>query len=231
MAPENKIPADISQPSLFDLGESSTGIIEFFPQLWGIADMLVSSDTTGKREALAQLEEIDAARFSPLVAYLLTTFLDDSDLELRTVVVRILGRVLGLDQDSRPAPDNVRQCLYQALSQMRTRRVYALLQVSRENGDLEPEVARLLNVCSYAGTHLADIGVSRKNPIVIRREAIKFIGRVGYLDALTTLERLSARLEARQNGQQALPFAPHGDEDEADLLPELRSALRVLRSP
>lgn len=231
MAPENKIPADISQPSLFEIGESSTGMIEFFPQLWGIAEMLVSSDTTGKREALAQIEEIDAARFSPLVAYLLTTFLDDPDMALRAVIVRILGRVLGPDAKGRAAPDNVRHCLYQELSQMRTRRVYALLQVSREVEALAPEIGRLLNTCSYAGTHLADIAVSRKNPLVIRREAIKYIGRVGYLDALPSLERLSSRLEARQNGQQTLPFAVPGDEDESDLLPDLRATLNVLRSP
>ena len=57
------------------------------------------------------------------------------------------------------------------------------------------------------------------------------IGRVGFLDALSSLERLENKLETRLNGQKTMPFAPPPSLDEADLLPAIRMALNSLRIP
>ena len=57
------------------------------------------------------------------------------------------------------------------------------------------------------------------------------IGKVGYLDALPALARLEGRVEARLFGQKAMPFASHEKPNEAELLPAIQDALRVLRAP
>ena len=94
------------------------------------------------------------------------------------------------------------------LGRMRTREIYALLQLLAYNPELTPQVGKLMNACPYAGNHLADLAASRKAPLEIRRYAIRLAGEVGYCDVIPTLERMLARLESRVNGQQAMAFAP-----------------------
>jgi hypothetical protein len=96
--------------------------------------------------------------------------------------------------------------------------------------DIFESTAKLLNASPYAGTHLIDISVSKRTPIEIRRKALCLIGAVGYIDALPALERMAARLEARVNGQQIMPFAPQSNVEDIDLLPDLRNAIASLRS-
>jgi hypothetical protein len=60
---------------------------------------------------------------------------------------------------------------------------------------------------------------------------VRFVGRVGYVDAIQALERIALRLEARLNGQQAMPFLPMMGVDDTALLPDVRAALFQLRSP
>jgi hypothetical protein len=57
------------------------------------------------------------------------------------------------------------------------------------------------------------------------------IGRVGYLDAIAALEKIENRLEARLNGQRAMPFASNPRSEESDLLPAIRETIDILRSP
>jgi len=96
---------------------------------------------------------------------------------------------------------------------------------------MTPQVSRLMNSCPYAGRHLADLAVSRKAPLEIRRFAIRLAGEVGYCDVIPTLERMLARLESRVNGHQAMAFAPPASMDDADLLPDVKGALAKLSSP
>lgn len=219
------------QPPLFDLGESSTGVAEFFPKVWSAAEGLTKADLKERKVALNYIEESSVARISPLIVYLLTTRINDPDIQIRSQVVRILGDVLSVDVDGNPAPEEVRYHLRNHLSQMRTRQIYALLQVLTHDGNLEPQVAKLFNACPYAGTHLTDIVSSRKTPIDIRLKAVILIGRVGFVDAIPALERLLSRLESRLNGQQSLPFAPKTATEETNLVPSIQTTLILLRSP
>lgn len=218
------------QPLLFDL-EESTAKIELFPTVWVAAEGLTSPDASVRHEALGELMKLNAPRFSPLVAYLLASRLTDPEIHFRAQIVKSLGDILSPDEDGRPAPEDVRQTLAAYLAQMRTRHTFALLQVLVEDPSLERHVANLLNACPYAGNHLADILSDRKSPLAVRKQAGKMIGRVGFLDAMPALERLSSRLEARMNGQRSMPFAPTSPREELDLLPIIQTAMMLLRAP
>lgn len=172
--------------------------------------------------------ELDAPRLSPLVASILATRLVDPDFDLRFRVVRALGEVLSPSDPAKGTPEPVRLHVKFYLSHMRRREVYSLLQVADQYLAAESDVAALLNVCSYAGVALADIVSDRKASLATRRQAINFIGRVGFIDAIPALEKLAERLESRMNGQQTMPFAPPSESDEKALLPAVQAALALL---
>ena len=220
-----------SQPTLFDLGETSQGPLELFPAIWHLSEGMISSDVAVRRTAIKQMVETDAARLLSLVAYLLTTRIIEPDTGIRATVIAALSDILLPDRDGLPPSESVRQILTSYLSQMRTRQIYALLQVLPDRPALEQGVARLLNACPYAGNQLTDILASRRVPIEIRRYAVRLIGLVGYLDAIPALERQLARLESRLNGQQSMSFAPVDMVEDAVLIPDIRRALAFLQSP
>ncbi|MBN2146036.1 MAG: hypothetical protein JW726_01565 [Anaerolineales bacterium] len=227
----NPLSLETAQPALFEYGEAATGTLELFPAVWSAAEELVSPESSTRHKGLDRLLEMGAARLSPLVAYLFATRLSDTDLHLRVRVVYALGSLMVPDVKGYVAPEPVRRYLAQALSQMRTRQIFALLEVAVEDPGAANVVARLLNACPYAGSHLAEILVERKNPVPIRRTAARLIGLVGYLDAIPALERLLSRIEARRAGQQSMPFAPPTASDEADLYPAIKEALARLNAP
>ncbi|HEX9028950.1 MAG TPA: hypothetical protein VF823_07240 [Anaerolineales bacterium] len=221
----------LSQPPLFELGEPSAETLELFPAVWAAAELLVSPEAPRRRSGLERLAELKAARVSPLVAYLLATRLLDPELELRGRVVRLLDTVLSADDQGRLAHPAVRQALTGWLVTMRTRPIYALLQVAESDPSLDGPVTNLLNACPFAGSQLASLLAERKTPLSIRRQAARFIAMVGYLEAVPTLERLETRLASRQEGQQAMPFLPPDPTDEVALLPAVQAALNSLRAP
>jgi hypothetical protein len=211
--------------------EESKGNVELFPAVWSAVEDLTLSDPKVRWDALDRLLSLNAQRFSPIVAYILVTRLAEPDLALRARIVQALGEVLVPDAEGQPAPDEVRKSLAYYLSHMRTRRIYSLLQVAAYDPDLMGHVARLLDPCPFAGSHLLDILSDFKAPMEIRQQAADMIGRVGYLDALPALDRLAAKLEARLNGQKSMPFAPPSMGAEQDLLPAVRRAIDLLRAP
>lgn len=219
------------QLKFFDIGESSPGIVELFPAVWTSAEALTTSDAATRLWALDRLEEMDAARLSPLVAYLLVTRLTDPNIELRTRVVQILGDLLSPGNQDKLSSDAHRNHLKSCLYQIRTREIFALLQVIVHNPSTEKQVACLLNASPFAGTHLVEILASRKVPLTIRQRAARIIGLVGYVDAIPALERIATRLESRLNGQQMMSFIPSGGVDDNTLLPEVISTLDILHSP
>jgi hypothetical protein len=220
------------QPAFIEVAETSIGVAELFPAVWNAAEGLTSPITRIRSEALDRLLELGAPRLSPLVAYLLATRLIDPDISLRYRVIQILGELLALDEQGRLAPEPVRRHLSGYLAQMRTRNIFALLEVAVSDPRAEPHISRLLNACPFAGNHLAEILADRNITLPIRQQAAYFIGRVGFLDALPTLERLAARLGTRLSGQQSMPFAPPpSGQDESELLPVVQNALRLLRFP
>lgn len=220
-----------SQPTLFDLGGSTQGVVELFPAIWHLCEAVFSPDMAVRRTAVQRIGEANAARLLPLVTYILATRITERDIELRADVVQVLSEILLPDEDGLPPSEAVRQCLSTYIAQFRTRRIYALLQVLPKRPELEQGVARLLNLCPYAGNQLADILAARKVPLDIRRHAVRLIGLVGYLDAIPALEHQLARLESRLNGQQSMSFAPVDMVDDAVLIPDIRRALAFLKSP
>lgn len=222
---------NLVQPTLFELGGVTSGAIELFPTVWSAAENLTSSEAAVRRAGLETLAELNAVRLSPLVAYLVSTRLTDPDLALRARATRALAQVFRPDHQGQPAPDAVRQCLRTYLGQIRSRKIYAMLQMVDAVPDSEEDVAVLLNHSTEAGVYLAEILADRSAPICIRRQAVQFIGRVGFVNATPTLERMAEKLENRLNGQQAMPFAPRDENDEVELLPAVKDALARLSAP
>lgn len=223
-------PPQLPQLPLFTL-EESIGKVEVFPSVWLAIEDLTSPDTGTKRKALERLQTLNAPRFFPVVTYLLFTLITEQDLSLRKTIVKTLAEILAPDEQGLPAPDSVRNNLLHNLSQIRTRQIYALLQIIIDDDLLEKDVARLFDACPYAGNHLLDILGDYKMPLEVRKHAAKMIGRVGYLDAIPSLERLASRLATRLNGQQLMPFAPPLGSNEGELLPAVQASLEMLYAP
>ncbi len=223
--------SDLAQPPLFEFnGDTTTGALELFPMVWNALEALTSPDVVQRNQALDNLLEIQAPRLSPLVAYILVTRLQDTDIHFRARVIKVLADVLSPDEKGNPAPEEVRQKLLYHLPQIRRRTIYAILQVCVDNLARRADVSVLLNACPYAGNALADILGDRKTDLAIRKEAAYFIADVGFLDAVPELERIRGRLETRQNGQRSMAFLPPSLGDEAELLPDITKALQVLVS-
>ena len=193
--------------------------LELLAVIWEAAESLTSTDTMKRVNGLERLVEFDAIRQLPLVAYLLATRLEEPDIELRTRIVRYLGSLINSDNfESNPA-GRVKETLMVTLSNMRTRQIFGLLQVTVYDKTAEADVMDLLSCCSYAGSHLSEILSNRDLPQEIRKQAAFFIGQIGYLDALPVLERMTNRLETR------------GSEQDAVMLPVLQNAVQLLPAP
>jgi len=220
----------LPQLTLFNLGDTVTEAVELFPAVWRAAEALTMPEAGTRLYALEQLNKLNAPRVSPLIAYLVATRIDDPDIEVRTEAIQTLGRIFVQDEEGKLAADTVRYHLSEYLSQMRTRQVYSLLQAVVRQPDIIDHVACLLNACPYGGNHLVEILGSRKIQLDIRKQAVRLIGIVGYLDAIPALDRMLTRLESRIHGQQAMSFIPLAGVDDSALLPEIQLALKRLNT-
>ena len=221
----------LSQPMLFDFADTATGAVEFFPEVWSATEKLTSPDLMVRRDALDRLIVLDAPRLSPLVAYLVATRIFDQNLELRYKAVYVLGKILSPRETGKLAPPEVRLHLKEFCLQMSARGFINLLEVADAYPEAESKVAALFNLCSQSGETLAKLMSDRRIPIAIRRQAIIFIGRVGFLDAIPALEKFESRLESRINGQKSMPFAPPSNSDESSLLFVVQTTLTFLKEP
>jgi len=222
---------NFSQPMLFDFAETASGALEFFPEIWGAAEKLTSPDVIERRDALDRLIVLDAPRLSPLVAYLVATRIFDPDLELRYKAIAVLGKILNPRETGKLAAPSVRTHLKEYCSQMGNRGFIKLLEVAEAFPEAESNVASLFNLCSQSGETLVKIMGDRKMLFELRRQAVIFIGRVGFLEAIPSLEKFGSRLEARVNGQKSMPFAPPSASDENSLLPVVQATLALLKEP
>jgi len=227
----NQHPTIYVQPALFELGNTSSGTLELMPKLWFAAEALSSPNGADRRAGLSVIIDKKGARLSPLLSYLVFTRLSDPDLAIRKSIVEALADVLGPDEQGLPAPQQVRVNLYTHLSRMDKNHIFALLQVADYDSSTGSQVEILIKACTFSGDHLAEIVYDRSMPLVIREIAATMIGRIGYLDAQPTLERLANRLEAKVNGQQVMPFNRMNGDDEVTLLPAVRTALELLSAP
>lgn len=199
-------------------------------EVWGACEAVTSPDINVRREGLERLLTLDVVRKSPLVAYLLASRIVEPDLALRTRVVNVLAEIFSRDQDEAPVSNQVKQHLNSYLSQMRTRPIFALLQVAEMDSGCEDRVALLLNNCPHGAGRLTEILTNRQFSLSIRKMAARIIGLVGYLEALPTLEKLATRLEARSlnNGNE---YENNVGDDELTLLAPVLEALERLRAP
>lgn len=192
---------------------------ELLAEIWEAAESLISPDVMIRMSGVERLETYDAVRQLPLIAYLLTTRLTEPDIVLRTRIVKALGCAAGASMSGREPDSSVQKTLIFHLSQIRTREIFALLQVAEYDKATEPCIETLFACCSFAGGHLSQILSARDTSLEIRRQATHFIGLLGYLDALPVLERMATRCETRAN------------ERDASLLVELQSAVQQLSAP
>jgi hypothetical protein len=222
---------NVQSSDLLELKDSTSSGFEFLPAIWDATAALISPELERRFSGLKRLEEFNAVHRHPLVSYLLATRIGEPDIELRTRVIKALASVFSMDGEERTSSEVVQLHLRNILAGMRTRQIFALLQVADFDPSAEPVVAALLSYCSFAGGHLAEILLNRHAPLNIRKRAVHFIGRIGFLDALPCLERLETRLESRLNGKQCAPDNRIDESEETSLLPLIQDALAFLQAP
>jgi len=218
----------LTQPALFDFTQTTRGAVELFPEVWGAMEDMVAPKSSLRLAAIERLGHLRAPRLSGLVAYLMATRLTDPDLTVRVRIIRVLAEVFSPDELGQLAPELVKGVLSSYIANLDPQAVTCLVEASLYDANEIPNIARLLNYCPNAASHLADILTDRKASLELRRRAVELIGKVGYLEALPALERLQVRLAARLRGQQSMPFAPPPTPDEAELLPAVEQALSLL---
>ena len=213
------------------LDRAEMDLLDELPMLWQLAEGLTAPDLEIRNSSLTDLIDIQAVRRYPLIAYLVATRITEPDIALRCRIVEVVADVLLSDDLQQISFGESQLRLADYLTQMRTRQVFSLLQVVAYESPLENKVGRLLGFCSYAGNHLSSILADRQAPLNVRRIAAVLIGRVGYVDALSTLERLALRIESRFGGRQMIMWEVSGEENEASLLPTLQNTIQILRAP
>jgi len=206
------------QSSQSDIAGLDSNRTELLSVIWEAAESFTSPDLMTRISGLERLVDFDAVRQLSLVAYLLTTRLAEPDIELRTRIVKTLANLANISPGGGNPSEGVQRTLISCLSAMRTREVFALLQVVEYDKSTEKDVADLLSWCSFAGSHLSQILSNRDSSMEIRRQAASFIGLIGYLDALPVLQKLASRLESR-------------GEEETSMLPILQNAVLLLSAP
>jgi hypothetical protein len=219
----NPIP-NIQLP-LFIYGESTENLLEVMPVVWNATELLTAPDPVTRNHAIDAILELGVQKVSPLVAYMLATKLSDPEINIRRRVVYILGDLLMDTSASSEALENVRKTIINALLNMSEETIYGLLEVAVVDPMVDKFLFQLFNSCPTAGKYLGEILSQWKHPIPIRQKAIYLVGLVGYTEVLPVLERLSKRLEARQNGQYTMSFAPRAIKHDEDILPLLRIAI------
>lgn len=221
----------ITQPNLIVLDEQDTEVVvELFPAAWQAAEKLLSSDVKVRHSGLDELLASQAARVSPLMAYLVVTRLFDPDESMRVRVVEALANILRRDAAGHYAPEEVRARIISGLSQLGDQGIHSLIEVGAKHEELLGHIAKLINFAPHTGRYLKDLAGDRSQRIEIRKLAITFLGRIGYVDAYSELIRIRNRIESRQLGQKSMPFAPPTSESEELLLPELRKVIIALGS-
>jgi hypothetical protein len=224
------IPIPILQLPLFDYGESISNVVELFPTVWQATEWLTAPDPATRQRGMDALLELGAQKVSPLVAYVIATLLSDPEINIRRRVIYILADLISGDSSRKQTPEEVRQVVVNYLHKINETIVLSLLEVTISDQQVEKYLYHIFNACPYVGKYLGEIVTQWKNPLPIRQKAIYFIGIVGYLEALPGLERLMSRLEARQNGQYMMSFAPPSIRSDDELIPYLRVAINQLNA-
>jgi len=217
---------NIRQPDLLGLQKTYAGEYELSQSIWNAAESLSSPHRENRNAGLDFIEQSNAANYLPLVAYLLSTRITDPDLKFRTRIVKILAKMMHPDNFDEEVHEDVRQLLYNSLSQMQEQQVCALLEIVKFDASLHPVVTVLLNQCSYAGQYLANLLSKRRISLDVQKLALQYIGQIGYLDALPILKRLEKRLKTKIEDEHLINM-----DQEKGFLSAIQKAIESLIAP
>jgi hypothetical protein len=219
------------QPRLISSNSGNTqALLELFPGIWQTAEKISSPNVQTRKKALVDLRETQAARVSPLIAYLLATRILDPDISFRTIVIEDVSKLMAVDGEGEYADEEVRSQIIATLSTLDISGLMALLEAAVWDESQVSYVSLLVNYVPKAGEMLQEIVADRSQTIPVRGMAVKLLGQVGYVAALSELERIQNRLKTRQAGQRSMPFAPTQSQNELDLLPALKHSITILRA-
>jgi hypothetical protein len=213
------------QLPLFVYGEPTEDIAEVLPAVWNATECLTSPEKVTRQHGIDSILELGAQKISPLVAFMIATRLEDTDIYIRRRIIYILADLILWEPGVKETADTIRLTVSNYLHNMGEETVYDLLEVAVMDSAVEEPICHILNTCPYAGRYLGNILTEWKNPLPIRQKAIYFVGMVGYMEALPVLERLLDRLKARQKGQFSMSFAPSITSSEEDIMPYLHVAI------
>ena len=218
------------QLGLFEFEKTATGTAELFPAVWRALEGSASPDVIDRNRGLDDLISLDAPRLSPLVAYMLATRLVDPNIKFRRRVIQTLGDII-LNSNGDKMPIEVRRHLKAHCAVVGRGTVLSVLEVADFDPEIESQIAAIFNLCSHSGAILTELIADRKVPVLLRQQAIFYIGKVGFIEAIPRLERLADRLTSRGNGQKRMSFAPPNEPDESTLLNGVQIALEQLKEP
>ncbi len=221
-------PISSLQLPLFVYGEPTANLLEVLPAVWSATEALAAPDAMTRHHGIDALVELGVQRTSPLVAYMMATCLNDPDINIRRRATYILTDVVINDPMVGQVSETVRKTVTNYLHNMQEETISGLLEVAVMDPLAEKALYHIFNACPQAGRYLGEIIAQYKNPIPIRQKAIFYVGWVGFTEALPTLQRLLNRLEARQNGQYAMSFAPPSMKSDDEIMPSLRIAIQKL---
>ena len=221
----------INQQHTLSFEKASNGLVDDLSVIWRAAEALTSPNLEARKAGFDRLVKLRAHFQYPLVAYLFATRLADPDLKFRSHIVRTVVELLRAQEAGNHVLEAARIRLADTISQMRIRQIFALLQGSDTGLSNDDDVAIILNYNPYAGDHLCSILSDWHAPINIRKKAVIFIERVGFVDALPVLERVASRLLSRYSDKQMSLWELADGNGEASLLPVVENALGVLRAP
>jgi len=217
----------VNQSSLQNYPDTPFLAFEQGLDFWKAAQDLIHPELEVRRQGLNQLTALGAASHSPLLAYILVSRLAEPDLALRACIVRELSSLLNLPFNGNQAVNEVLYFLKTNLSQLRHNQIMSLLYLVEADPQTYPDVTKIISQCSYAGDHLSEILADRHVELPVRQVAARLVGDIGYLSAVSTLERLETRLQSRLNPSKMLMDRPNGD---TALLPSIKEALNKLKN-
>jgi hypothetical protein len=214
------------QPSLIpEKGSGPHSAMELFPAIWGTKVRMLSPDLKERHAGLDDLLASGAERVSPLIAHFLVTRLFDPDIGLQARIIQALAALMRPGDDGSYVPDEVRSQVIGGLVQFGESALENILMAASSQPDLLEDALKLMNYSPQVGKFLQEASADRNRSIETRTLAVTLIGRIGYAEARSELERIRNRIEASHNGQKRMPFAPSPAESESQLLPVIQKAL------
>lgn len=201
---------------------------------WMAGEMFVSPHVEERRRGFALLVGSELTRRSSLTQHLLTSRVDEPDISLRAQIIQVVADYFEVREREYRYPPEIRAAVAGHLRKYDRSQVLALLETHRlpDEGALHlssESLSRLLERIPNASLHLTRLAGDKTVGMELRCAAVDLIGRVGFTDAVATLEGLEARIEGRRAGQLTMLFAPPDHPDEATLLPSIKDTLSQLR--